>query len=48
MERDTETTDVLERRGWTVLRIWEHEDPAVGLERIRAVLRDQAVRDEHS
>jgi len=26
--RDEETTRVLRERGWTVLRIWEHVDPA--------------------
>ncbi|GAA4411481.1 hypothetical protein GCM10023148_04090 [Actinokineospora soli] len=26
--RDAETTHALEERGWTVLRCWEHEDPA--------------------
>lgn len=26
-ERDFDTTDQLERSGWTVLRAWEHEDP---------------------
>ncbi|MGW5424336.1 very short patch repair endonuclease [Streptomyces sp. NPDC003943] len=28
MARDLETTRHLEARGWTVLRFWEHEDPA--------------------
>ena len=27
-ERDVETTAVLEKRGWRVMRFWEHEDPA--------------------
>ncbi|MDX2340550.1 very short patch repair endonuclease [Micrococcus sp. M4NT] len=27
-KRDLETTSVLTERGWTVLRFWEHEDPA--------------------
>lgn len=25
--RDLETTRILEEAGWTVLRVWEHEDP---------------------
>ncbi|WP_327663160.1 MULTISPECIES: very short patch repair endonuclease [unclassified Streptomyces] len=28
MTRDLETTRHLEEEGWTVLRFWEHEDPA--------------------
>ncbi|MFJ9035577.1 very short patch repair endonuclease [Streptomyces sp. NPDC102406] len=28
MARDRETTRHLEQEGWTVLRFWEHEDPA--------------------
>ncbi|WP_369962494.1 very short patch repair endonuclease [Leifsonia sp. EB34] len=27
-ERDLESTERLESAGWTVLRFWEHEDPA--------------------
>lgn len=27
-ERDAETTRLLQDAGWTVLRFWEHEDPA--------------------
>lgn len=26
-DRDAETTALLEREGWLVLRFWEHEDP---------------------
>lgn len=38
-ERDAETTAVLTRRGWTVLRFWEHEDPAGVADRIVADVR---------
>lgn len=38
-ERDEETTRILTERGWTVLRFWEHEDPAEVAERIVAVVR---------
>lgn len=27
IERDRETTSLLEADGWTVIRAWEHEDP---------------------
>lgn len=32
--RDVETTALLEERGWTVLRFWEHEAPTSVAERI--------------
>ena len=34
MARDAETTHRLEDGGWTVLRFWEHEDPAIAAVRI--------------
>lgn len=37
--RDTSTTTALERDGWTVLRFWEHEDPAAAAGRVVAELR---------
>ena len=37
-ERDEETTRRLQAEGWVVLRFWEHDDPAVVVERIEAVL----------
>jgi DNA mismatch endonuclease (patch repair protein) len=33
-ERDIEDTDVLERAGWRVIRVWEHESPAEAYVRI--------------
>lgn len=33
-ERDREVTARLERSGWRVIRIWEHEDPAKAAARI--------------
>jgi len=33
--RDRRTDEVLETRGWKVLRIWEHEEPLVAAERIK-------------
>lgn len=33
-ERDAETNKLLQDAGWTVLRIWEHEDPVVATSRI--------------
>lgn len=37
-ERDMETTRLLEARGWTVLRIWEHEPVDRAVEQIAASL----------
>lgn len=34
MARDAETTRRLEGEGWTVLRFWEHEDPAIVAARV--------------
>jgi DNA mismatch endonuclease (patch repair protein) len=36
--RDQRTTVALERDGWKVLRVWEHEDPADAAARVLAVL----------
>lgn len=35
VRRDQETTAHLESLGWTVLRFWEHEDPASAVETVR-------------
>lgn len=40
-ERDAETDERLLAAGWTVLRIWEHEDPAEAAARIADVVRRQ-------
>lgn len=39
-ERDHETDRVLRERGWTVVRVWEHEEPNDVVERVVRVLRD--------
>jgi DNA mismatch endonuclease (patch repair protein) len=33
-ERDAETDRLLREAGWTVIRVWEHEDPAEAAARI--------------
>lgn len=33
-ERDLETTSSLEKRGWLVLRFWEHEPPSSAADQI--------------
>ena len=37
--RDRDTDRVLAEAGWTVLRVWEHEDPAAAADRVRAAVR---------
>lgn len=39
MSRDRRVTEGLEREGWTVLRIWEHEDPLEAADRVEATVR---------
>ena len=39
VERDARNTVWLTDAGWTVVRIWEHEDVAAALEQVTAVLR---------
>lgn len=36
--RDLETTNLLEAQGWTVVRVWEHEEPAAVASRIAELL----------
>ncbi|WP_258934188.1 very short patch repair endonuclease [Nesterenkonia pannonica] len=38
-DRDKDTDQKLHAAGWTVLRFWEHEDPATVIQRIEAALR---------
>ena len=41
-QRDLRTTALLRRKGWKVIRIWEHSlaDPETALTRIRNALRE--------
>lgn len=39
VERDRADDAALSDAGWTVLRIWEHEDPADAAERIEGAIR---------
>jgi DNA mismatch endonuclease (patch repair protein) len=38
-ERDKETDAFLRSQGWTVLRIWEHEDPDEAADRVENALQ---------
>ncbi len=43
-QRDLEATATLEARGWTVLRAWEHEDPASVAGRVAHAVRNAVAR----
>ncbi len=38
IERDIQTNHLLEADGWTVVRIWEHDDPRLAAQRIAGVM----------
>lgn len=39
--RDARNREALEREGWLVIRVWEHEDPRDAADRIAAAVRDR-------
>jgi DNA mismatch endonuclease (patch repair protein) len=39
--RDRDTDERLRALGWEVVRIWEHEDPAVAADRLEKIVRDR-------
>ncbi|WP_255354065.1 very short patch repair endonuclease [Aeromicrobium sp. Leaf291] len=38
-DRDADTNRLLDEQGWTVVRVWEHEDPATAANRIEQLVR---------
>jgi DNA mismatch endonuclease (patch repair protein) len=38
--RDTATDEALEAAGWRVVRVWEHEDPELAVDRAASVVPD--------
>jgi DNA mismatch endonuclease (patch repair protein) len=44
VERDRANDEALRVTGWTVVRIWEHEDPIAAADRVQAALRPSAGR----
>jgi DNA mismatch endonuclease (patch repair protein) len=38
VSRDRATEEALRERGWSVVRVWEHEDPELAADRVEAVL----------
>jgi len=41
--RDRAAESTLRRLGWTVVRVWEHEDPVTAADRVEAAVRSGAV-----
>lgn len=39
VERDRETDRLADAAGWSVVRVWEHEDPADAVQRIARIMR---------
>jgi DNA mismatch endonuclease, patch repair protein len=37
--RDRDTDERLRREGWTVVRVWEHEEPAVAADHVERIVR---------
>lgn len=48
IERDQESSELLRRGGWTVLRFWEHEDPSAAADQIEAAIRKDLPADSSS
>lgn len=46
-ERDRDTDRQLGEAGWTVLRIWEHEDPETAAKRIQSLLLHSNHEDQN-
>ena len=44
--RDRQTDELLADRGWTVVRVWEHEDPHDAAERVRDTVLARRHTDE--
>jgi DNA mismatch endonuclease (patch repair protein) len=39
--RDRNTDELMAEAGWTVVRVWEHEDPLVAAQRVAAVVAEK-------
>jgi DNA mismatch endonuclease (patch repair protein) len=40
VSRDQQVDALLREAGWTVVRVWEHDDPAAAADRIEAAVRE--------
>jgi DNA mismatch endonuclease (patch repair protein) len=43
-ERDRETDALFRAAGWLVIRVWEHEEPAIAARRVARSVRDRTRR----
>jgi DNA mismatch endonuclease (patch repair protein) len=41
--RDADTNALLSQAGWTVIRVWEHEDPIEAAARLATVIRRRSL-----
>ncbi|BBZ33019.1 very short patch repair endonuclease [Mycolicibacterium confluentis] len=44
--RDRNTDELMDAAGWTVVRVWEHEDPLLAAERVAALVRERRAAEE--
>jgi len=47
-QRDLVVNRTLTAAGWTVLRVWEHEDVAAAASNLAAIVRERIAREEGS
>jgi DNA mismatch endonuclease (patch repair protein) len=48
VERDREVDHQLQRLGWEVVRVWEHEQPGQAAERVAALWRERVAAIAHA
>jgi DNA mismatch endonuclease, patch repair protein len=48
VERDRATELDLQARGWTVIRVWEHEDPFEAADRVETVVAERTAMGRRS
>ena len=44
VERDRDTRRQLEAAGWSVVEVWEHEDPLIVADNVAAMVHDRLTR----
>ena len=44
-ERDATVNELLAAAGWTVVRVWEHEEIDAAADRVEAAVRESLSRD---
>lgn len=46
VERDRQTDDLLKAAGWTIVRVWEHEDPVASAKQVAKTVRSRLLPSE--